>query len=296
MPKKTCCGVLFAVLVSALLIAGICFNATEGVAYASSGTEVDNVPPTTSHDYDRAWHTSDFTINLTATDSSGISETYYRINGGPIQNISIDGQPRITMENSNNTLEYWSVDNAGNQETPKMLTDIKLDKTVPTGSITINDGAASTTSTQVQLTLSAEDATSGVAQMRFFDRIYGDWEEYATSKFWTFQTGDAYKTVYVQFRDNAGLVSAPYPATIWLGGTPPSDPPLTRDPEKTPEKPPEKLQEKTPEKPPETIVPKETAPPKEDEEAFPLWIVIVGVITAVATAAAATALLRLKRK
>jgi hypothetical protein len=299
MPKKTGCGVLFAVLVSALLIAGICFNATEGVAYASSGTEVDNVPPTTSHDYDGAWHTSNFTITLTATDhESNVAKTYYRINDEPIKTVSVDGQPLITEESVNNMLKYWSVDNAGNQETPKMLTDIKLDKTVPTGSITINDGAASTTSTQVKLTLSAEDATSGVAQMRFFDRIYGDWEEYATSKLWTFQTGDAYKTVYVQFRDNAGLVSAPYPATIYFGSTPPSDPPLARDPEK-PEKPQEKPLEKSPEKPQENIVPKETAPPKDDEEAFPLWIVILAAATigiVIATVAAAVALLRLKRK
>ena len=306
MPKKACCGVLFVILVSVLLIAGICFNATEGVAYASSGTEVDNVPPTTSHDYDGAWHTSDFTITLTATDhESDVNETYYRINDEPIKTVSADGQPFITEEGADNTLEYWSVDNAGDQETPKMLTDIKLDKTVPTGSITINDGAASTISTQVQLTLSAEDATSGVAQMRFFDRIYGDWEEYATSKLWTFQTGDAYKTVYVQVRDNAGLVSAARNATIWLGNTPPpvnrwvTHAPPAATPEETPEKPQEKPLEKSPEKPQENIVPKETAPPKEDEEAFPLWIVILAAATigiVIATAAAAAALLRLKRK
>jgi len=185
----------------------------------------------------------------------------------------------------------WSVDNAGNQETHNMLTGIKLDKTVPTGSITINDGAALTTSTQVTLTISAEDATSGVAQMRFFERIYGDWEEYATSKFWTLNsTGEGYKTVYVQVRDNSGLVSAARNATIWLGSTLPSvNPPVTRAP-------PAATPEETPEKPQENIVPKETAPPEEDEEAFPLLIVIVGVITAVATAAAAAALLRLKRK
>jgi hypothetical protein len=44
MPKKTGCSVLFAVLVSALLIVGICFNATETVVHAQ-----DNMPPTTFH-------------------------------------------------------------------------------------------------------------------------------------------------------------------------------------------------------------------------------------------------------
>ena len=39
MPKNTCSGVLFAVLVSAMIIAGVCFIANESVVYASSGTE-----------------------------------------------------------------------------------------------------------------------------------------------------------------------------------------------------------------------------------------------------------------
>jgi hypothetical protein len=44
----------------------------------------------------------------------------------------IDGQPLIFSENDNNTLDYWSVDYAGNEELPhNTLTGIKLDKTPP---------------------------------------------------------------------------------------------------------------------------------------------------------------------
>jgi len=93
----------------------------------------DNIPPVTVNDYDGAWHVADFTLTLTATDyQSGVAETYYRINNGSIQNVRAHGQPRITTESANNTLEYWSVDNAGNEEIPhKILTGIKLDKTKP---------------------------------------------------------------------------------------------------------------------------------------------------------------------
>jgi hypothetical protein len=248
-------------LVLALLIVGVCFGANVSVVYANSDTEVDNISPTTSHNYNGTWYTSNFIITLTATDlESSVNTTYYQINNETIKTVSGDGQPLITEEGANNNLTYWSVDNAGNQETPKLLTFIKLDKTVPSGSITINDGATSTISTQVKLTLSAEDTTSGVAQMRFFDSIYGEWEKYATSKLWTFKTGDAYKTVYVQFRDNAGLFSAPYPATIYFGGTPPADPQFSREPEKPREKLPENPLAKPQEKPQEINVPKETTP------------------------------------
>jgi hypothetical protein len=302
MLKKTGYSVLFAVLVSALLLVGICFNATETVVHAQ-----DNVPPITSHDYYGAWYTSDFTINLTANDSSGISETCYRINGGEIQNVSRDGQPRITTENSNNALEYWSIDRTGNQETHRMLTDVKLDKTVPTGSMTINYGAISTTSNQVTITISAADATSGVVQMRFFEVVYGNWEDYATSKFWTLSaTGEGYKTVYVQVKDKAGLVSAARNATIWLGSNPPGpwigvDPPLTHVTEK-----PSATAIETPSATttipittPEPNIPKETSHPEINTEAFPLWLLIIAAMTigiVIATAAAATALLWLKRK
>jgi len=93
----------------------------------------DNTPPITEHDYDGAWRKSDFTITLTATDNiNRIEETYYRINDGPVKKVSVDGQPCITTEGANNTLEYWSADTVGNEEFPhKILTGIKLDKTAP---------------------------------------------------------------------------------------------------------------------------------------------------------------------
>jgi len=93
----------------------------------------DLMPPTTLHDYEGSWHKTDVVVTLTATDDrSGVAETYYKVNDGPIKNVSVNGQPRIATEGSNNTLEYWSVDNTGKEETPhKTLTGIKLDKTQP---------------------------------------------------------------------------------------------------------------------------------------------------------------------
>jgi PKD repeat protein len=184
----------------------------------------DDTAPETSDDYDGAWHTTDFTITLTVTDhESGVLETYYRINNG-LESVSIDGQPLISLEGANNTLEYWSVDNVGNEEFPhKILTEIKLDKTAPTGSIIINNDEAYTASTSVTLTLTAEDTASGVAQMCFsHDNVtWTDWEAYSISRAWTLTTDDGTKTVYAQYRDNAGLISLSYQDTIILDTTKP---------------------------------------------------------------------------
>jgi PKD repeat protein len=67
------------------------------------------------------------------------------INGGSANQLSIHGQPIITTEGANNILEYWSVDNVGNEEPHNTITDIKLDKTSPTADsgqdITVNEDA-----------------------------------------------------------------------------------------------------------------------------------------------------------
>jgi C1A family cysteine protease len=167
--------------------------------------------PVTSDDSDGLWHNTDFTITLACgDDGNGIGTTYYRVNNGPVKSVAADGQPVITTEGASNILEYWSVDGAGVEELPhKMLTQIKLDKTPPTGLLTINTGAAYTGSSAVTLSLTASDL-SGVAQVRFSNDGVWDtaqWQPFATSQSWVLSSGDGLKTVYCQIMDNAGLTS-----------------------------------------------------------------------------------------
>jgi len=101
-------------------------------------------PPITNNDYDGLWHNIDFSINLSAIDDySGVADTYYKINDGPINSVSVVGQPYMTVDGSNNSIEYWSVDILGNEEAHHRIMDIKLDKTFPTADagpdITINE-------------------------------------------------------------------------------------------------------------------------------------------------------------
>ena len=185
---------------------------------------MDTDPPTTTNDYNNLWHTQDFTIKLTTQDFYEVSQTYYKINNGPTQTVSADGQPKITNESSSNTLEYWSIDTVGNQETPHTLTQIKLDKTPPTGQIQINDNAKHTNSQTVTLTLTATDATSGVNQIKLSNDATLDnqpWENPATTKTWTLTPTDGTKTIYYQIKDNAGLISPIYNTTIILDTPPP---------------------------------------------------------------------------
>lgn len=165
--------------------------------------------PAVANDYIDGWHTSDITVNLTP--DYPMNETFYRINGGSINNLTSNGQPIITTEGSNNILEYWSkwnVYGTGINETPPVtVPGIKLDKTAPTGDITAS--SITTNPPTVTLALSATDPASENIQMHFSnDNIsWSNWEPYAPLKTWNLLGGNDQKTVFVQFMDDAGLSS-----------------------------------------------------------------------------------------
>ena len=177
-------------------------------------------------DYDGNWHAANFVINLSA-DGMGVSEIYYKINNGPTQSVSANGQPQITVESASNTLEYWGTWNGGETSVElahNTLSSIKLDKTAPSGSMKINDDALYSNSTTVTLTITAQDALSGLLQIRFSNDGTWDtetWQSYSSSRSWTLSSGDGQKTVYCQIMDNAGL-TASFQASIQLDTTKPS--------------------------------------------------------------------------
>ncbi len=169
--------------------------------------------PTVTNDYNyvNSWHTSNVEINLTS-DLAG-TQIYYSVNNGSICNVTTNGQPIITTESTNNTLEYWVTWDAygtGNMELNHlMLMDLKLEKTPPQGSMQINNGQATTTSNSVTLSLTAT-SLSEVTQMRFSNNNVWDqipWQNYTPSQKWQVTSGEGLKTVYCQIKDNAGLVT-----------------------------------------------------------------------------------------
>ena len=120
-----------------------------------------------------------------------------------------------------------SQDAAGNLATSADSTFTTLvppDSTPPTGTISINNGAAYTTSTTIALTLSCSDGGSGCSQMQFSNdgTAWSGLEIYAASKSWTLTSGDGNKTVYVRYRDGSGNISSNYSDTITLDAVRPT--------------------------------------------------------------------------
>ena len=86
------------------------------------------------------------------------------------------------------------------------------DTVSPAGSVQIDSGARRTTTRAVALDLNATDPTpsSGLDSMRLKNAggSWSAWQPYAESKGWKLTRGAGKKTVYAQYRDAAGNVSA----------------------------------------------------------------------------------------
>jgi Chitobiase/beta-hexosaminidase C-terminal domain/RHS Repeat len=190
---------------------------------SSDSIVLDATAPTTTAAPPGGAYNSAQSVTLSCTDTgdSGCDKIYYTTDG-TFPNTSSPQYSSPINISATTTLRFFAKDFATNSEAVKTQT-YTMDTTPPTGSISINSGAASTISTNVTLTLSCSD-TNGCSQMRFSnDNVdYSTPETYATTKAWTLTTGDGTKTAYVKFKDSAQNWSIPYSDTILLDTTPPT--------------------------------------------------------------------------
>lgn len=140
-------------------------------------------------------------------------------------------QPKIEFQASNNMTfsvvgDDFNGDNkmdlatATHDSWVKVLLNTGADVTAPTGSIAINEGAPVTGDPNVTLSISASDDSGIVDQMRFSNdnATWTPWEPFATNLYSWVLTGEfgVESTVYVQFMDPSGNVSASYSDGIYL--------------------------------------------------------------------------------
>jgi hypothetical protein len=148
----------------------------DSTSIISVKVEIDSTAPKTQAVYDNLWHNADFAINLNASDSeSGVADTYYKINDGLVQHVKVAGYPLISAEGADNTLEYWSVDKAGNEEQPhNILTAIKLDETAPSIKITNPADETCYNTGPITITGTVSDLLSGIknAEIKVGDTVY----------------------------------------------------------------------------------------------------------------------------
>ncbi len=102
---------------------------------------------------------------------------------------------------------------------------LKIDQTAPTGTVSINDGAAYALTDAVKLACTFNDgAGSGVAQMRFSDdgTAWTDWIAAGALADHTLPPAEGNKTVYMQCQDGVGNISGVFSDSIILDTAPPT--------------------------------------------------------------------------
>jgi len=134
--------------------------------------EKDTTPPETMHGSegimgDNGWYTSNVVVTLTAEDdSSGVDYTMYKLDDDDWIKKEYQGPfTFLVTEDGEHTIEYYSVDNAGNEEDDKGPFDFKIDKTLPTIDLTWDEE-------NLKLIADVYDETSGVAKVEFY--VNGD--------------------------------------------------------------------------------------------------------------------------
>ncbi|RKX48850.1 MAG: hypothetical protein DRP25_06870, partial [Thermotoga sp.] len=191
--------------------------------------KVDEEPPVTTHSISGTmgsnnWYISSVTITLTADDGdgSGVAHTYYCLDGCGIEEYT---SPIVVSTNGPHTLEYWSVDKVGNEESHhtvsfKIDTDNPtVDITQPTPGIYIRGkkvwpvlGIFSPSFTliigSINIEVTADDATSGIDKVEFYvdgDLVYTDTE---APYQWTWNERVFFThTITVKVYDKAGLTA-----------------------------------------------------------------------------------------
>ncbi len=201
----------------------------------SDSIVLNTVAPTVTLTAPAAGSTVRGTVPLaaTASDTNGIARVEFYVDdllvGTDTSSPYTSSWNSATGSDGSHTVRAIGYDNASNTTTSSAT--VTVDNTVPSGSISIDAGAAYTTDTQVALTLSAADAGSGVSTMAFSNdgTTWSTPVAYATTYAYTLPTGDGAKTVYVRFTDVAGNVSAVVSDAISLDSTAPAGGSVTID-------------------------------------------------------------------
>lgn len=161
-------------------------------------------------------------IALTGTDNgvcaSGVDQMRLHYNGAWSAWESYTVSKSLSLSNQGINYIYVQYQDAAGNVSEEFGTYgmIILDTISPSGAIQLASDIINTQ--QLTLTLFAQDAGSGLGDMRFSadGLAWSGWQAYATAANWTLNSANGLQTVYVQYRDRAENVSPLYTATITL--------------------------------------------------------------------------------
>ena len=158
-------------------------NYTAATDVQQSFDVADKTPPTTTASATNAdtsaytfdsWTHQAVTVSLSAVDAggSGVASTFISVDGAQQTYTS----PVMVTGEGTHTVDFWSTDNAGNEETPHQSKSVKIDTTVPSisGTATISANGNGWYKTAVTIHWTCSDALSGIATCPIDQVISGE--------------------------------------------------------------------------------------------------------------------------
>lgn len=140
-----------------------------------SGTPNDTSKPSTSWNGSESWRNSDLSVTLTCSDGSsgsGCKTVYWKIGGGSWNSVNASTVNFTVNSEGEQTLEFYSLDNANNEESHQTKT-VRIDKTQP-NSISLN--ASANNNGEVDLSwnsFSDNSPSSGLREVQVWRRESG---------------------------------------------------------------------------------------------------------------------------
>ena len=192
---------------------------------------LDRTPPTNISAVieDGITHTAtelvELVLNATGADDMKLGEAA-DLSDGVWEDYSFERDFSVSATEGTKYIRVLFRDEAGNVAGPVSAT-VVLDKTAPTGNVTISGSHGITASNTRDVDLQFSGYSTDVVEFmasNFATFAGATWQAITTSVDWTLSDGDsATKTVYAKFRDSAGNTSGGVVDTIRLDTTPPTN-------------------------------------------------------------------------
>jgi murein DD-endopeptidase MepM/ murein hydrolase activator NlpD len=170
---------------------------------------------------ERAWQTRVDPLNFTwpaaVDEAAGVAgyRVYWGEDSKGTAEIEVDEPaytPPVWEAPAADTVRYLRaapLDNAGNRGEWRTVAVWRYDAAPPAAVLRVNSGGETVRSLNVTLNLTAEDAGSGIAAMRFSTdgAAWTPWEPYAPYRAWQLEDRPDSQAVYAQVKDAAGNLS-----------------------------------------------------------------------------------------
>ncbi|NUU56194.1 S-layer homology domain-containing protein [Paenibacillus taichungensis] len=202
---------------------------TDGSLSKTLQFEIDKTPPTATVLINNgSYFTNHQFVDVTITPDPGVDDIVrmrYSVNSSQVSTTQLyysQFSIGVGSDNGDKSVRVELIDAAGNIS-PLYFWNFSMNTTIPTGTLTINSGAAYTTEREVDLLITTDVGANEIVSMQFSadNNNWSSVEGYSPSKRYTLPTGDGDKTVFVRLIDRFGNIGV-IQRSILLNTKPPT--------------------------------------------------------------------------